>query len=991
MSKKRKRDGTEVDAELVDVYDQLAHEDNTTRLKAAHRLLTKVYRPDTATEDQLKSILTRLFRGLCSGRKAARIGFAVALTELLTQISTKKEEGSIVTLAPAQFLDILESQTSHEGHASGQDERDHYFGRVFGAEAIIKSGILFTTQDRTQWTRLLESICSVAQKKPWLRQECGWVLYQFAASEPTSTKQPFVEEIIKVLNSRKLIRTPEGVGIWLAARTSYPKVDLSKNDWKSKHPLARNNIDSLGEIMKNARSQDVENGHDAQGAATWSASLHFSWTVVLSTLYHEEIKDGVSFQEFWQSVVDRGLFRTSSSPERKLWGMLVWVLVLQEAPLQSISYAFTKNALHCLVTSLHGKDRYLRKTSQNVLQTFQKRLKQASPDELRGVPSACLRSIIVATDFADFDKLTKTNTIGALIENSDAHVRLDIYLTLLLLLESLDHPEAAQKQQQQRYILDLQSKVLAAAFKSDDTQSRTRLARTVLSRWLSDLLHRSKFSTEVHTYLQDRIASALEQALSLGPDGRAIVQEVFLSVDWRISTNESVRKFDEQVQGTIEEAFVMLENLRIKNAVQVESATSITLIEGFILLHCIVLFEVYCGDAEAVEILQDIPNNDMMMLPSNALDEDEIAQLCDSLLEILLSLLSRSSKLLRTAAMQIFEPLAPHISEEGISTLARVLESKENAQGQQDMFEAARDEEEEADDNEDSDDNGELDSDVEMVNGVDKDADSAPKSSSSSSSDSDSDDQKDDTSGAEDAEDDTASQDPELAAFDAALASALGTSKPNPTDPDASSSSDSDSGSDMSDTAMLALDAKLSEVFRARRAANPPNKAKQRRQTKEQLITFKNRVLDLVEIYLKQQTTNALGLGLVLPMLRGMKVTGTKQIADRMYSVLKEYCQRCKGPKIPSAKNTELVLSMLRHVHDEACFESSNAHSSASSQASILLVKVLLNSGGSVGDVVDIYAQTRMRQLTEKTCKVTPGFFTDWGNWCVSAREKLAR
>ena len=117
MSKKRPREVKATDTQLIEIYDDLANEDEEIRLKAAYALLSQ-FSASATTIEQHKTILKRLFRGLCSGRKAARLGFSVALTEFLSQvflpyIDDRKIEAS-------EIIDLLESQTAVEGKTSGQ-------------------------------------------------------------------------------------------------------------------------------------------------------------------------------------------------------------------------------------------------------------------------------------------------------------------------------------------------------------------------------------------------------------------------------------------------------------------------------------------------------------------------------------------------------------------------------------------------------------------------------------------------------------------------------------------------------------------------------------------------------------------------------------------------------------------------------------------------------------------------------------------------------
>ena len=118
MSKKRAREVKATDTQLIEIYEDLANESEEIRLKAAHTLLTKFSDPVSTTLEQHKVIIGRLFRGLCSGRKAARLGFSIALTEFLSQVfEPYLDSGRISGL---DIIKNLESQTAAEGGTSGQ-------------------------------------------------------------------------------------------------------------------------------------------------------------------------------------------------------------------------------------------------------------------------------------------------------------------------------------------------------------------------------------------------------------------------------------------------------------------------------------------------------------------------------------------------------------------------------------------------------------------------------------------------------------------------------------------------------------------------------------------------------------------------------------------------------------------------------------------------------------------------------------------------------
>jgi len=159
-------------------------------------------------------------------------------------------------------------------------------------------------------------------------------------------------------------------------------------------------------------------------------------------------------------------------------------------------------------------------------------------------------------------------------------------------------------------------------------------------------------------------------------------------------------------------------------------------------------------------------------------------------------------------------------------------------------------------------------------------------------------------------------------------------------------------------------------------------------------VNFKNRVLDLIESYLKHQQQNPLAIEFVVPLLTLVRTSQTKQLADRGANIIQQFCGRCKGNNVPELRDAQIAdaKQILQSIHNEACLESSNAHSTNASQASILLIRTLLHADPTyLEPVVQIYAGTRMRQLSEKNCRVLPGFFTDWNNWCQSARGKFSK
>ena len=124
MSKKRRREQVSANALTVEIFEDLANEDEEIRLKAAKALLSISSYKNNPGIDQLNTILRRLIRGLCSGRKAARLGFSIALTEFLVQLFGPGK-GYLGDSYPdvSGIIGGLEEQTQIGGNVSAQVSR----------------------------------------------------------------------------------------------------------------------------------------------------------------------------------------------------------------------------------------------------------------------------------------------------------------------------------------------------------------------------------------------------------------------------------------------------------------------------------------------------------------------------------------------------------------------------------------------------------------------------------------------------------------------------------------------------------------------------------------------------------------------------------------------------------------------------------------------------------------------------------------------------
>ncbi|KAJ6141553.1 hypothetical protein N7470_009943 [Penicillium chermesinum] len=982
-TKKRRREPYNVDTKLVEIYEDLASEKDEIRLKAAQSLVSQ-FTPDKApADDQIKRTLQRLFRGLCSSRKAARIGFSIALTEILTQIFSTTRESSEFGIA--DVLKIWESQSNSSGSESGQEQRDHHFGRLFGAEAIIKSNILFEPSvPFTEWNKVLDLIFELAQKKPWLREECGWILYRCVydlAARGADAK--YVEAAVHSLSAYDLVRCPEGVAVWLAVKDMFPNASLPSKAWKHDDPLDPKERSSLSKIMKESSSGDSQAAARVIPNPLECGILSF---ILLGMLLFSRTSDvsrdtksksskssRLSFTDFWVEVVDNGLFASSSSDERKYWGFLLFNKILNEGSEQQAAHIFSKNLVRCLTNQLAVEDRYLHRMAVKASKAIQARVSKEP-----GFAAAAVRGLMGASGAVNFDQATKTKTIEKIVADANHEALQEIIPLFEELLRRPGTSDEKAAASNRHFIANLllsivRSKASTGNDDSDeDYQAVLEQILAIFVRFAYFMMNTGDPATApepvlsqvTQEVLRSRINSALNSLLASQKYASSIPYAVVKQIR-DAAKSEEYGKFiifiDDKLQESVKTAFKSLKKLSSK-----EKKGETSGIGAFKLLYSMTVLQVYNGDADAVSMLDELEFCYSKFLGDEKTKDN--ADASDALVEILLSFASKQSQLFRRMSEQVFGAFADQVTENGLESLISILEAKESLAGQQEMFD--NDEDDDVEDVEEADD----DDDAEMID-VDEDDSDVEVIEAGNASDS-------DNSNEEESGDE--GEDPaELADFEAKLAAALGNYGADQ-DPNAD-----DSDADMNDDEMEAVDDKLAQVFRARN--NAASQKKDKKDARENMINFKNRVLDLLEIFVKKCHSRVLALDLLLPLLRLTRRSTVKQIADKANSVLREYTKLCKGPALPKlADDIEPVWELLRAIHKEASHSGPPTHSTACSQASLLLVKVIVGHDKAlITGVVDIYADTRKDQLCSTKCHVQPSFFTDWNNWCVSASKQL--
>ena len=162
----------------------------------------------------------------------------------------------------------------------------------------------------------MDSIYVLAKKKPWLREECGWIIVEATQLLASQTAAPnYAQLVIDQLHSSGLAKTPEGVVIWLSVQSAFPTVKLPKGIWHGDNPLHPKEARGLAKVLKEvSHSKESENGGEGGNErGMWYSNLHFAWDVLLADLFRKEhspvrgllkASKRLTFVDFWTEVVD---------------------------------------------------------------------------------------------------------------------------------------------------------------------------------------------------------------------------------------------------------------------------------------------------------------------------------------------------------------------------------------------------------------------------------------------------------------------------------------------------------------------------------------------------------------------------------------------------------------------------------------------------------------------------------------------------------------
>ncbi|KAI6250034.1 rDNA transcriptional regulator pol5 [Erysiphe necator] len=976
--------GDELENE-VKLYEKLTSEDEKIRIDAANHIISGLFGEKTVSEKIiLRHLERRLLRGLASGRKGARLGFSVVLTEVFSQIFGKdrklsEDDGTILSFE--KVFNLLKVKTKPEGDLSGQEIKDHALGLLFGLQCFVRSKVLFFNTE--QWKLVLDEIFGLAKRKSWIREECGWIVVE--ALDQMNHEQAVLT--LTTLCSHGLSKTPEGVGIWLIARKKFKSIkpNLLPNVWgNNADPFDQ--LPSLAKVLRESsgpdnNDQNLKDDHQAKQKGDWNAKLHFVWDIILEKFTARTEKERSShtaeFETFWKITIDENLFSPNASRERKFWGFQVFQKVLTNAQAFStaISSIFSQNLLRCLINHSQDKDRFLHRAAEKSLNVVINAVR-AVPEILPGV----LRNLTHGSGAYNFDQVTKTKTISKLLELVTEENCMEVITELENIANNVegDDDEAIAKEAESRrlmlgdYLLQIIRKqiemnnIISRSITSITLNNLAKFSYTQINGMNPSISEKSRFM------FRGRLMSAFTHILTKLENYKYIYNTLRKCNFSAIDMDSSIKDFDANARSNLRKI-----QKKLKNDCDNENAV----LQALALLYSLMIFQLHNGEPEAVMCLDELDLCYQKLVRKKMAGSE--LQVLDVLVELLLSLISRPSALLRKVAHFVFGAFVYRMTETGLKLMIDILNTSESLSGQKNLFDEEEDLSISLSENKIN-----QDSDVELITEDDSSSgmvNCASNSSHSNHSDIEMSDDQEEKDGEE-----------SLEKLNTALATVLGSKNMD-------TFAESDSDADMTDSEMLALDDKLVEIFTQRRQSLSVSKnkkeKKEKKEAKENICHFKTRVLDLIEIYVKKQAQNELAFNLLIPLLNLILTTQSKSLADRSHKIIQTFVKTYKiSQPLPSSKeqqqeqssknnsSKQLRIGILKEIHGLVIRDlPSYAFCKAASSASLLVVSSIFRvNPKSIEEVANIYRDTQVKWVLQGQASIQAVFFTDWINWCQS-------
>ncbi|CAH1232832.1 MYBBP1A [Branchiostoma lanceolatum] len=929
--------------EILDLFWEIAEHQDRRRLEAVKGIIGELKKTQDEHSASGKSVppyspevgyaLSRLVHGLASSRKAARQGFSTALCELLRQVPAIPVEDALQLIK--KDLQVV------------REERGAMFGELFGYLAVVQSGRLADCPAETV-VSVFKSLHSLRTHKPYLQHIGVQAIAQMfeQVSEETFTQHLYPllrDELQKGWNTC----TPETLFLLLKVQQNFPGVldkTFLKKHWGHKDIFRKENLEALGQVI--------------MASATAHPNTHGVCVLILTSV----CKDKVYFPVFWDKIVDKIL--CSATHERKLLAFKFLEHALPLLDAKQISRAISPSLLKMLINNLVYSDSFHSAAAKQLCQYLARFVKSCSEADRQ---LAVLMALLHKPGTIHFDSVTKTQTVASIVGglNAEAILRYTTWLKKVFLtgtdsdeefkegsIES--HRRWASNQlvhvvknpaltRTEQWLLDTTKFLFLHAF----FKIRKPIAGdTVCER--SPAFELSQESCKLAAQHFNSVLSTLGTMPSFKQEGAKHTLPgtrsnsdfwVYSLVQFADSLLNDQDHFEPLIQFPEDMMESWNEMLRNVEAMRKKTAKGCKVSESFQLLTLNLGIQMFTDAEQVEEVLSELQtcyekatekrrkslkkeaccsSGSCGPTTASKKGEEDEPHWVEVVVEILLSLLSRPSHLLRTVVDNVFRVVCPQLTRKGLQLIVDVLEAGSNDDEEGHVKVDDFDEDEDEEDEEE----GDAEKKELKLNG---------DLGSEDESDSDDDEEEEEEEEVHDVDEE----------FKAKIKEALGKAAVPHDDDDDDASSTASNQSDLSDSTMMKLDESLSKIFRTHEKSAKATK----KEAKRLMTDFKQRVTDLLDIFLRKQQSNPLVLELLEPLLRivrdSLRKSEEHSLAEKVAGLYRNKLCKIKDYPVLEKPESEGLHAVLSNIVQVAYMAPSVYLVSLVSAGCVFLLRVL--------------------------------------------------
>ncbi|RDD40370.1 Myb-binding protein 1A-like protein, partial [Trichoplax sp. H2] len=887
---KKVRLNSDAQNDILPYFWTLASVDEDERLLSAENILTVVLRLQKEYSEQkqpnmqldkrlcneLQYTVQRLVKGLGSFRKAARLGFSTLLAEVLKQFREVSIE-SVLHLSSEHLI------VTHS--AKSEEKRNNYIGQVFVNLCIISSGRLYHMEaDANDLVLVTKNLFQLSKEKNYIREIAITGIVDIIKKVPFKL---FVRHIAPILQTDLQKgwneTTPEALMVVLCIEKAYknkPYQKLLSKDWGDTPVFDTKNYAKMADILK--------------------------VNVVLSKEFLRTFINSLSSTKAYLYDAAKHLATFLENFAEKDDSLLSFHIVKQ----------LISNQGHINFDSITHT-----KTVQSIVAKMQSKSLSAYLSMIKSVFNFGYETIFQATEKCGLEQS-----------------RIWVANQMLALMKSYKLSTTDES-----WVVDVLKFLLFHSFFTttndiDDSIKAVEISEVVrkilcerLQSALAELSNRCSDSTSSVTNKrapkQLPMAGRMSNGFYWGYEILLLTRELYQQECKLIESVEHSNSINDIVNDLIS----IIKRIHEKS-IKDNKPESIAFEVLFSHLG-LTIFENTENSIELIKELQVCYNKLSAKKQANSKKKEPLW--IEVLTEILLSLMTYPSSMLRSLCNSVFQLICNHLTSDGLKSITDIIDPK-NEMGQESSVEVvsgfqdddeAESLDEELSNKEES--NDEEESSEEETETIDEGFRQEVRTALGDAADDMEGNNKDDSFN--------------TTVYDCCLCMTNVISLLVQDDSDASLS-------DYDDETMLKLDDALSAAFKKRLELASHGKAK--KETKRTIMYYKLRVLDLIEVFIKQCPSSPLIVDLVLPLLSittTSKSKDNKEFIERTGSILKnKLCKiqdYCRGDKM----NVDHAVEIFNEVTDKLLKSSSQATFATNSIIYFFLIRVLRGINPEIG------------------------------------------